>query len=64
MHPGDEQNFNFRIRYRQPLQKGRLFMQEEGAYVEFEDWQRGVTPGQFAAWYKNNELLGSGPIYQ
>jgi tRNA-specific 2-thiouridylase len=64
MNAGEEKNFDFRIRYRQPLQKGRMVMQEEGAYVEFEDWQRGVTPGQFAAWYKNNELLGSGPIYE
>jgi tRNA-specific 2-thiouridylase len=64
MKPGDEETFDFRIRYRQPLQKGRLVMKEEGAYIEFEDWQRGITPGQFAAWYQNNELMGSGPIYE
>jgi tRNA-specific 2-thiouridylase len=63
MDPGEEQTLDFRIRYRQPLQRGKLIMKNEGAYLEFEDWQRGVTPGQFAAWYKHNELLGSGPIY-
>ncbi|MGM0497219.1 MAG: tRNA 2-thiouridine(34) synthase MnmA [Bacteroidota bacterium] len=63
MKAGEEQHFDFRIRYRQPLQKGVLIMKENGAYIKFESPQRGVTPGQFAAWYKNNELLGSGPIY-
>ena len=63
MSSGEEQSFEFRIRYRQPLQKGVLAMRDEGAYVKFETPQRGVTPGQFAAWYKDGELLGSGPIY-
>ena len=59
----EEQHFDFRIRYRQPLQKGVMVMKAEGAYIKFENPQRGVTPGQFAAWYKDGELLGSGPIY-
>ena len=28
----------------------------------FEEPQRGVTPGQFAAWYDGDELIGSGVI--
>lgn len=63
MKSGEVQSFDFRIRYRQPLQKGKLIVRDEGAYIEFDEWQRGVTPGQFAAWYKDGELLGSGPIY-
>ena len=63
MSSGEEQSFEFRIRYRQPLQKGVLIMKDEGAYIKFESPQRGVTPGQFAAWYKEGELIGSGPIY-
>jgi tRNA-specific 2-thiouridylase len=63
MKSGEAQSFDFRIRYRQPLQKGQLIVRDEGAYIEFDEWQRGVTPGQFAAWYKEGELLGSGPIY-
>ena len=51
-----------RIRYRQPLQKARLFYRPEGIYVIFEAPQRGITPGQFAAWYHEDELLGSGVI--
>jgi tRNA-specific 2-thiouridylase len=51
-----------RIRYRQPLQKACLYMRDKGLYVIFEEYQRGITAGQFAAWYKNEELLGSGVI--
>ena len=60
--PGQERRMDFRIRYRQPLQKGRLIIREEGGYVVFDKPQRGITPGQFAAWYVNGELLGSGVI--
>ncbi|MDD3664482.1 MAG: hypothetical protein PHQ65_04395, partial [Bacteroidales bacterium] len=28
----------------------------------FDQPQRGITAGQFAAWYNNDELLGSGII--
>jgi tRNA-specific 2-thiouridylase len=52
-----------RIRYRQPLQKGRLIRRKEGMYILFEQPQRGVTAGQFAAWYTGEgELTGSGTI--
>jgi tRNA-specific 2-thiouridylase len=51
-----------RIRYRQPLQKARLYFREKGIYIIFHEPQRGITPGQFAAWYAGDELLGSGVI--
>lgn len=62
LRPGREKAMDFRIRYRQPLQKGRLIMKDNGAYILFDTPQRGITPGQFAAWYENSELLGSGVI--
>jgi tRNA-specific 2-thiouridylase len=62
MDVGQEKEMDFRIRYRQPLQRGRLVMREEGGYIMFDQPQRGVTPGQFAAWYVDDELLGSGVI--
>jgi tRNA-specific 2-thiouridylase len=62
MKPGDTRKMMVRIRYRQPLQKASLFMKEKGMYIIFERMQRGVTPGQFAAWYDGEELLGSGCI--
>jgi tRNA-specific 2-thiouridylase len=51
-----------RIRYRQALQKGTLLKKGERLYVLFEKQQRGITPGQFAAFYQGEELLGSGII--
>ena len=32
------------------------------AYLLFDEPQRGITPGQFAAWYDGDELVGSGVI--
>lgn len=55
-------NCQFRIRYRQPLQNGTLIMKDEGLYILFEKKQKGITPGQFAAWYIGEELIGSGVI--
>ena len=54
--------FQVRIRYRQPLQGARLFLRDAGAYILFDEPQRGITPGQFAAWYDGDELVGSGVI--
>jgi len=51
-----------RIRYRQPLQKARLFKYKEGIYVLFDKPQSSITKGQFVAWYIENELIGSGVI--
>lgn len=51
-----------RIRYRQKLQTGKLIRKESGTYILFEQKQRGITPGQFAAWYIDNELIGSAVI--
>ena len=62
MQPGESRLYRVRIRYRQPLQQARLYMREEGMYILFEKLQRGITPGQFAVWYDEDELLGSGVI--
>ena len=51
-----------RIRYRQPLKKATLYMKEAGLYIIFEEAQSAITPGQFAAWYQGEELIGSGVI--
>lgn len=62
MQPGDVRNYLVRIRYRQPLQEARLYHRENGLYIIFRELQRGITPGQFAAWYAGDELIGSGVI--
>lgn len=51
-----------RIRYRQALQKAILIQKENGLFILFREKQRGITSGQFAAWYINDELIGSGII--
>ena len=59
---GESARFAVRIRYRQPLQQATLFVREEGAYLLFDEAQRGIAAGQFAAWYDGEELVGSGVI--
>ncbi len=53
-----------RTRYRQKLQDATLYMQDRGAYLIFKEVQSAIAPGQFAAWYKEDMLLGSGVISQ
>jgi tRNA-specific 2-thiouridylase len=62
MKEGEVRKYDVRIRYRQPLQKAKLFMKKNGLYIIFQKSQRGVTPGQFAAWYDGEEIVGSGVI--
>ena len=62
LRTGDSLEVLARIRYRQPLQKATLFHTQEGLYITFEELQSAITPGQFVAWYLDNELLGSGVI--
>ena len=62
MNEGESRVYLVRIRYRQPLQKARLFMRKDGIYIIFNKLQRGITPGQFAAWYEGDEVIGSGVI--
>lgn len=59
---GESKNYLARIRYRQPLEPCTLHKKEEGLYIIFERPQKAITPGQFAAWYQGDELIGSGVI--
>ena len=59
---GEEKDYLVRIRYRQPLAKARLYMEDQGLYILFDELMKGISPGQFAAWYEGNELIGSGVI--
>ena len=75
MAVGEIRRYRVRVRYRQPLQDAALIMRENGLYILFEEPQRGITPGQFAAWYApvessletaardtSVEMIGSGVI--
>ena len=59
---GESMDVMARIRYRQPLEKATLYQFENAFYIEFENPQSAIAEGQFAAWYKDEELLGSGVI--
>ena len=52
-----------RIRYRQPLKPAQIFKSKEGLYLIFDKKQKAISSGQFAAWYKEKELIGSGIIH-
>jgi tRNA-uridine 2-sulfurtransferase len=58
----ESRSYQARIRYRQKLDGCTLHKKEEGLYIIFDKPQRGITPGQFAAWYDGEELIGSGVI--
>lgn len=62
MLPGDIRRYRVRIRYRQPLQDATLVMRRNGLFILFDEPQRGITPGQFAVWYNDDEMIGSGVI--
>lgn len=59
---GDAYEMDVRIRYRQSLQKALVLRKQDGIYILFREAQRSITPGQFAAWYQGDELVGSGAI--
>ena len=60
--PGEQRNYSLRIRYRQPLQEGKLIHDNKNLYFCFDKAQRGIAAGQFIAWYDGDELVGSGVI--
>lgn len=62
LQPGQSGRYQSRIRYRQPLAMATLVMRQKGLYVIFDQPQRAIAPGQFFAWYKLEESLGSGVI--
>ena len=62
MTEGERRRYDVRIRYRQALQGAELVAQADGLYLLFDEPQRGVAAGQFAAWYDGEVLVGSGVI--
>ena len=51
-----------RIRYRQPLAAATLHPTTARMYLVFDAPQSAIAAGQFAAWYLDDELIGSGVI--
>jgi len=61
-HNTENTAYSFRIRYRQALQKGLLIQKNKEWYILFDKKQKAISPGQFAAWYSGDILIGSGVI--
>ena len=59
---GESRHIEVRIRYRQPLQGATLHVTEQGVFLQFDEPQRAVAAGQFAAWYDGERVVGSGVI--
>ncbi|KFC24270.1 tRNA 2-thiouridine(34) synthase MnmA [Chryseobacterium sp. FH1] len=59
---GESMDVLARIRYRQTLEKATIHQFENGLYMEFENPQSAIAEGQFASWYLEDELIGSGVI--
>jgi tRNA-uridine 2-sulfurtransferase len=59
---GQSRKYMARIRYRQQLDACTIYKRQEGLYIIFDKPQKSITPGQFAAWYDGEELIGSGII--
>jgi tRNA-uridine 2-sulfurtransferase len=62
LQTGESRKYKARIRYRQALASCTLYKREEGLYIIFDEPMKSITPGQFAAWYNDEELIGSGVI--
>lgn len=62
LEPGQSERYQARIRYRQPLVDVVVHNVNGEIFVEFDTPEKAITPGQFAAWYKDEELIGSGTI--
>lgn len=62
MEDGDQKAYQIRIRYRQKLFQARLVKTNEGLEIFFNQPQKAIAKGQFAAWYEKDVLIGSGVI--
>ena len=63
LQPGESLEVSARIRYRQALVPARLTAEESGLALVPTAPFKSVAPGQFAAWYLGDELIGSGIIH-
>jgi tRNA-specific 2-thiouridylase len=63
MQVGEVREYKVRFRHRQELQNAQLTQKEEFLFIEFEEFQKGISPGQFAAWFDGRECVGSGEIF-
>lgn len=59
---GSDMIVNCQTRYNQILQEAKIYQTTYGLYIEFKKKQNSITSGQYAVWYINDEMIGSGII--
>jgi len=62
--PADEFECFAKFRYRQPEQGVKVKVDGEKVYIDFNERQRAVTPGQFVVLYDEKNCLGGGIIQE
>ena len=62
INEGETLDVMSRIRYRQRLVPSTVYRVDGNLYIHFSEAQSGIAAGQFAAWYLDDELIGSGVI--
>ena len=63
MNHGESRDYSVRIRYRQKLFGAKIEQTSNGLKILSIEPMKSVAPGQFAAWYDGDELVGSGIIH-
>ena len=58
----DGTEYEVKIRYQHHGSKAKVFKNENGLKIQFDQPQRAITPGQAAVLYKNQKLIGGGWI--
>jgi tRNA-uridine 2-sulfurtransferase len=56
----ETQVYMVQIRYRQDPFEAKITRSNKGLEIAFEQPQKSVAKGQFAAWFLGDELIGSG----
>lgn len=60
--PKNKDNLMVKLRYRQQDTPAVFVKNGSGGVLEFSQEQRAITPGQFAVFYREDELIGAGII--
>lgn len=63
--PGLPHYFEVKIRYRHPPARAKVDCESNDTIiVKFDEPQRAITPGQFAAFYDEDAVIGGGEIFE
>ncbi len=63
MKDGEVRTYQMRMRYRQALETAHIhYLPGDYVYILFDQYSKGIAPGQFAVWYDGDVLVGSGVI--